>query len=278
VQHGDAQSAEVGHHGEASANVQSLVEEDTKKDIDHALLLHQGMVVNHASAILNTSSTAITTHAKLMVNGEHGLHMVNVLLTATVASRRDIDIATVLHQLMVVVAAKDQMNNPLNVTLKDAQFMVNGVHGVDMEIVVNPVVEDSQRRREPATVQHHNSVDVHVKDQHLTSEDVTSKAVKWTVIGRHIHLTGNVLQVVVEVSKKDLDIVITQVLRLVEKRAMVSPRLFVSVTSLYHAEVGQHGVDGVLVPYHVMVVYVSDSETATLIRALDHNHKFKHAR
>ena len=56
-----------------------------------------------------------------MANGEHGLHMVNAQLTVMVASRRDIDIATVLHQLMVVVHVKDLMSNPLNVTLTGVQ-------------------------------------------------------------------------------------------------------------------------------------------------------------
>lgn len=95
VLHGDVQLMVNGHHGEVSDHAMSNVEEDTKNAIDHVPPHHQDTEGVIVLGIKNILHTAITNLAKLMVNGDHGVHTEIVPLTVTAEKRRDIGIVTV---------------------------------------------------------------------------------------------------------------------------------------------------------------------------------------
>lgn len=102
VLHGDVQLMVNGHHGEVSDYAMSNVEEDTKNDIDRVPPHHpdtEGVIV---LAIRNISYTATINLAKLMANGDHGVHTEIAPLTATAEKRRDTGIVTVHPRHMVV--------------------------------------------------------------------------------------------------------------------------------------------------------------------------------
>lgn len=146
--------------------------------------------------------------------------------------------------------------------------------GAATEHVANNVEEDSLRRKDTVTLPPHNLVDAHVKVQHHTNVHVTSKDAKSTEAGLNILHMANVQPVAAVVFKRNLDIVIIQHLLLVVKCVKDMLRKFAFVTSI-SAEVGLLGEDGEPALYHVVAVFVSDSETVTQCLVPDHNLKWQ---
>lgn len=103
----------------------------------------------------------------------------------------------------------------------DAQSMVNGAHGVDMECVTRNVAVECKNERENVIAQHHNLVAAHVKDQHQINAHATLKDAKLTDNGDHMDVTVNVRQAVVVAYKRNSVIVITLLLNMAERTVKV---------------------------------------------------------
>ena len=92
--------------------------------------------------------------------------------------RQNLDSATTLHLLMEDLIVKDNLLNPLSVTLKNVQWMEVGVPGAPILHAARPVVEGRRREPDSAITQPLLMLGRSVQEHPIRQKDATLKPVQ----------------------------------------------------------------------------------------------------